>query len=153
MATLTTSSPIKRAFVATLRANNALTSASNVAPEHRGLSGFYEGVAPRKVGYPFLSYNLVAAPYVYDWSGLMLQTAIDAFILSDNSVEANNLDGLVLTTLQDVDLMDILSPGETEQTTLICRRVADLSSDDVDEEGKKIYQVGGTYSIWTQQTL
>jgi hypothetical protein len=150
--TLTTTAPIKRALVATLRANNALSTADD-DPEHRGLSGFFEGLAPRKVNYPFLSYNLVAAPYEYDWSGLMLPTAFDVFIFSDNSVEANNLDGLVLLTLQDADIMDILSPGETGQTTLICRRIADLSSDDTDEEGHKIYQVGGTYSIWTQQSL
>lgn len=151
--TLTTSAPIKQAFVATLRANNALRTESTTDPKYRALSGFYEGLAPRKTAYPFEVYNLVAAPYDYDWTGLMIMTAIDAFTFSDNSVEANNLDALVFNTLQDVDLMSILIPGVTEQTTLICRRVADISSDDVDEEGKKVYQVGGTYLIWTDQTL
>jgi len=83
----------------------------------------------------------------------MILAAIDGFIYSDQSVEANNLDALVWNTVQDVDLMSILTAGITEQTTLICRRVADLSSDDVDEEGTKIYQVGGTYLIWTDQPL
>jgi hypothetical protein len=40
----------------------------------------------------------------------------------------------------------------TGQTTLICRRVADVViPPDLDGEGKKIYQVGGTYEIWTTQ--
>jgi len=149
--TLTTSAPIKQAFVATLRANNALRTAD--LPRHRALTGFYDGLAPRKSDYPFLTYNLVAAPYEYDWTGLMIVSAIDGFIFSDQSVEANNLDALVWNTLQDADLMGILTAGITEQTTLICRRIADMSSDDVDEEGQKIYQVGGTYLIWTDQTL
>lgn len=151
--TITTSAPIKQAFVATLRANNTLRTDSTTDPKYRALSGFYEGVAPRKTAYPFLVYNLVAAPYDYDWTGLMILTAMDAFIFSENSVEANNLDALVFATIQDVDLLSILPSGVTGQTTLICRRVADISSDDVDEEGKKVYQVGGTYLIWTNQTL
>lgn len=149
--TLTTSAPIKQAFVATLRANNALRTAD--PPRHRALTGFYDGLAPRKTEYPFEVHNLVAAPYEYDWTGLMILSAMDSFIFSDQSVEANNLDALVWNTLQDVDLMSILTIGVTEQTTLICRRIADLSSDDTDEEGKKIYQVGGTYLIWTDQPL
>jgi len=142
--TLTTVAPIKQALVATLRANNTLRSA---------VSGIHEGFAPRKVAYPFVTYNFLPTSYNYDSSGLMFITAVDVYVYSENSVEANNLDGLVFTILQDADLMAVLDDGVTEQTTLICRRIADISSDDVDEEGKKVYQVGGSYAIWTDQPL
>jgi len=136
MAPLTTSFPIKRALVQTMRAYTPLKAA---------ISGVFEGVAPEKVKYPFVVYNLVAAPYEWDWTGVMLETAFDIWAFSPNSVEANNIDALVVQAVHDVDL-----PVDG-QTTLICRRVSDLSSDDVDEEGKKVYQVGGTYLIWTDQ--
>jgi hypothetical protein len=142
--TLTTAAPIKQALVATLRANNTLKTA---------ISGIHEGSAPRRVPYPFVAYTFLPNAYNYDTSGLMFVTAVDVFAFSYNSVEANNLDALVFTTLQDADLMAVLDDGVTEQTTLICRRIADISSDDVDEEGKKVYQVGGTYETWTDQPL
>jgi len=142
--TLTTTAPIKQALVATLRANTTFRAA---------VSGIHEGIAPRKVDYPFATYDFLPTQYNYDSSGLMFLTAVDVFIFSRNSVEANNLDGLVFTILQDSDLLSVLGSGVTEQTTLICHRVADISSDDVDEEGKKVYQVGGTYAIWTDQPL
>lgn len=141
---LTTTAPIKQALVATLRANNTLRAA---------ISGIHEGVAPRKTAYPFVSYGFLPTSYNYDSTGLMFVTAVDVYVYSKNSVEANNLDGLVFTTLQDADLMAVLDDGVTEQTTLICHRVADISSDDVDEEGQKVYQVGGSYTIWTDQPL
>lgn len=141
---LTTVAPIKQGLVATLRANNTLKSA---------ISGFYEGFAPRKIDYPFITYDFMPTSYQYDWTALMFVTAVDVWAFSYNSVEANNLDALVFATLQDVDILDVLDDGVTEQTTLICRRIADISSDDADEEGKKVYQVGGTYAIWTDQPL
>jgi hypothetical protein len=142
--TLTTTAPIKQALVATLRANNTLRSA---------ISGIHEGAAPRKVPYPFVAYNFLPTAYNYDSTGLMFVTAADVYAFSYNSVEANTLDALVFTTLQDADLLAVLDDGVTEQTTLICHRVADISSDDVDEEGKKVYQIGGSYAIWTDQPL
>lgn len=151
--TLTTVAPIKQALVATLRANTALKSEQLTGAKHRAVSGFHEGAAPRKVPYPFVTYTFFPTQYHYDSSGLMFVTAVDVSVFSENSVEANNLDALVFSTLQDANLLAILSPGVTEQTTLICHRVADISSDDVDEEGKKVYQVGGTYAIWTDQPL
>lgn len=142
--TLTTAAPIKQALVATLRANNTFKNA---------VSGIHEGLAPRKVPYPFATYGFLPTSYEYDSTNLMFLTAVDVYIYSKNSVEANNLDALVFTTLQDADLLAVLDDGVTEQTTLICHRVADISSDDVDEEGNKIYQVGGSYAIWTDQPL
>lgn len=135
---LSTSSYIKQALVATLRGNTPLKDAIN---------GIYEGFAPVKTKYPFITYNFAAAPYDFAWGSVMIQVLVDIYIFSENSVEANNLDALVLSTLHDAALV------VTGQSTLFCRRDSDLSDTDVDEEGKKIYQVGGSYSIWTDQPL
>jgi hypothetical protein len=69
----------------------------------------------------------------------------DLRVYHTDSVAANNLDALVLTTLNDADL------SVSGQSTLYARRVADLSSPDVDDEGRKVYMVGGTYEVWTDQ--
>jgi len=135
----TTVAPIKRALVAEMRSNLTLKSAAK--------GGFHEGFAAEKVDYPFVVYNHVPTPYEYDWTSVMIPATFDVFVFHWNPVEANNLDALVVATLHDADL------AVDGQTTLYCRRVADLSSTDVDEEGKKIYQVGGTYQIWTDQPL
>jgi hypothetical protein len=135
---LTTSSNIKQALVATLRGNTSLKAA---------IRGVYEGFAPAKTKYPFVTYNFAVVPYDFAWGSVMIRAMVDIYVFSENSVEANNLDALVLNTLQDASL------GVTGQSTLFCRRVMDLSDTDVDEEGKKVYQIGGTYSIWTDQSL
>lgn len=135
---VSTSAHIKQALVVALRANNPLKSA---------VSGIYEGFAPAKATYPFLVYTTVYAPYDFAWGSAILRTAFDIVVWSENSVEANNLDALVIAAIDN-------QPIEvTGQSTLLCRRVNDLSSQDVDEEGKKVYQAGGTYSVWTDQQL
>ena len=146
--TLTTASPIKQAIVATLRANTALTT--EVPPPagnaHKAISGIYEGFAPSSKPYPFLVYNLVYASYDFLWEpGAVMRSSFDVSVWAENSVEANNLDGLVIATLHDVQLV------VAGQTTLLCRRRADLSSVDVDDQGTRVYQMGGTYDIWTDQ--
>jgi hypothetical protein len=60
---------------------------------------------------------------------------------------ANNLGALVTTVLDEADLL------VAGQSMLICRRVADLSDTDTDEEATKIYMVGGTYEVITDQPL
>jgi hypothetical protein len=135
-----TSASVKRAVVRALRASPSLVSAI------RG--GIHEGIAPRKVRYPFITYQLVAAPYQYDWTGVMLRVLIDVSIFAENPVDANNIDALVSGALNDAVL------NVDGQTSLLCRRVADLpTGPDIDSEGKRIYQVGGSYSIWTDQSL
>jgi hypothetical protein len=37
------------------------------------------------------------------------------------------------------------------QSTLLCHRIADFGGQDVDDEGRKIYMVGGTHEVWTDQ--
>jgi hypothetical protein len=39
----------------------------------------------------------------------------------------------------------------TGQQTLICHRVADIRLVDSDEEGHRIYRIGGSYEIMTDQ--
>lgn len=134
--TLTTTANVKQALVATLRADNPLKAA---------ITGIHEGFAPDNANYPFVVYSNVFAPYDFAWGSAMLRTAFDVVVFSENSVEANNIDALVIGALNEKQL------AVTGQSTLLCRRVSDLSSKDVDQEGKTVYQIGGTYSIWTDQ--
>ncbi len=135
---LVTSAPVKRAIVQTLRASPALVAAI--------AGGIHEGIAPRKVRYPFIAYQLVAAPYNRQWGGAILEATFDVSVFAENPVDANNIDALVSAALDEAELvMD-------EQDSMLCRRVADLpTGPDIDAEGRRIYQVGGTYSVWTDQ--
>lgn len=135
--TLSSTAPIKRAIVAHLRRSAALKAAL--------AGGFHEGFAPEKADYPFLTYQLIYAPIARDWGAQQYVAGFDIRIFSSESVEANNIDALVLTVLDDAAL-DI-----DGQSTLLCHRVADLASQDVDDEGRKIYMVGGTHEVWTDQ--
>lgn len=133
---VSTTAQIKQALVAALRANNTLKDS---------VSGFYEGFAAPSKPYPFVVYNMVYAPYDFAWGSVILRTAFDVYVFGENSVDANNVDALISQTLHNADI------SVSGQSTLICRRVGDLSSQDIDEEGKKVYQIGGTYEIWTDQ--
>lgn len=135
--TLSSSAPIERAVVATLRANATLKAALP--------GGMHEAFAPDKAPYPLLTYQTVYAPYDFIWGSTMIYAGIDVNVWAKSSVDAKNIDALVLQTLHDASL------SVDGQTTLICRRVADLRNYDVDDEGRKIYAVGGTYEITTDQ--
>ena len=131
-----THEPLKQAIVRRVRLNVDLYD--------RLIGGIHEGFAPEKAKYPFAVFNLVAAPYEYDWSSVTLIGMFDVFVFSRNSVEAGNLDADLAGWLSDQPL-----PIEG-QTTLLCRRVATVPMPpDVDSEGEKVYQVGGTYEIET----
>jgi hypothetical protein len=138
--TLVTVAPVKRAIVQTLRASPALVSAI--------VGGIHEGIAPRKVRYPFVVYQLVAAPYNRQWGGVIIEAMFDVSVYAENPVDANNIDALITAALNEAVLvMD-------EQDSMLCHRVADLpTGPDLDSGGKRIYRVGGTYSIWAHQTL
>lgn len=135
--TLTTSANISQALVAKLRANGSLHSALT--------GGIHQGFAPSKVAYPFMTYQLISAPVANVWGSLMYLTGYDLVIWHTDSVVAGNLDALVLTTLNDAAL------SVTGQSRVLCTRISDMSSQDVDEEGRKVYAVGGMYAIWTDQ--
>jgi hypothetical protein len=135
-----TSAPVKRALVQKLRASPALVAAI--------AGGIHEGIAPRKVRYPFIVYQLIAAPYNRQWGGVIIEATFDVSVYAENPVDANNIDALITTALDEAVLvMD-------EQDSMLCRRVSDLpTGPDIDSEGKRIYQVGGSYSVWAHQTL
>lgn len=132
-----TISPVKQALVAKLRTSPSLVS---------GLTGgMHEGVALTGKVPPYLTYDVAYSPRSYDWSNVMTLIGFDILITSHDQVEAQNLDQLVTDALHDQVL------GVVGQSTLLCRRVADLSSGDTDESGHKVYQVGGTFEVWTDQ--
>ena len=136
----TTVAPVKRAVVQKLRASSPLVAAI--------AGGIHEAVAPRKVKYPFIVYQIVASSYEYDWTGMQIHALLDISTYAVNPVDANNIDALIAGALNDAALT------VDGQSSLLCRRVGDLpTGPDVDAEGKRIYQVGGTYSIWTDQSL
>jgi hypothetical protein len=135
-----THGPILQALVRRIRANDELYG--------RLIGGIHQGFAPEKFKYPIAVYNFVFGPYDYQWGSLTLIAGIDLFVFSRNSVEADNLDTALAGWLSDQPL-----PVEG-QTTLYCRRVATVPSPpDVDDEGEKVYQSGGTYEIWTDAPI
>lgn len=135
--------PIKQALVRALRDNVALKAALS--------NEIHEGVAPRDAEYPYLVYDVAYAPHEYYWGGDTIRAGFEIVIVSDDQVEAHNLDQSVSDTLHDIELS--LDLGVSGQTGLFCRRRADMSSADFDDAGKKVYQVGGTYEIWTDQNI
>lgn len=150
--TRTTEDLIRRSIVRTLRASNLKQS---------GLSGGeHEETAPRNTKMPFLTYRLVASPYEDDWSNRTIRSWWDVEVWSEDQVEASTLDSQASETLEDSLLpiemvVEGSEPEETVtlQTVLYCRRLTGLRTREVTEEGRSIYRVGGTYSIWTDQPL
>jgi hypothetical protein len=135
---VTTSSPIKRGIVRTVRSSGPLKAAL--------VGGIHEKFAPGKIAYPFMVYDVVAAPYAPLWGSMVIVALVDMMVFALNGVDANNVDQLIFNVFDGTQI------NVDGQTTLICRRVADLpGGPDVDSEGKKIYQIGGMYEIWTDQ--
>ena len=137
---VTTSTAIKRGVVRHARSDVPLKTAI--------VGGIHEGFAPEKVRYPFMVYNLVVAPYADLWGSRVIVALVDMLSFAENGVDASNVDQLILNAFDGAQL------SVDGQTTLICRRVADIpGGPDTDSEGKKIYQIGGSYEIWTDQSL
>lgn len=138
--------PIKQALVRALRDHTALHTAV-------GADGINEGVNPRaeedEDPYPQITYDVVYSARDPDYTGVMMQVEIDVNSLSRSQVEAHNLDQFVAEAL-DADLGQFFETS-AGQTSLLCQRIADLSSVDIDGAGDKVYQVGGSYRIWTDQ--
>lgn len=131
--------PIKQAFVQYLRGD---------APLKAAVTGIFEGEALRETKMPYLTYQVIWAPYDYAWGSVILDVGIDIFVYAENGVDASNIDALVAARLHDASLT------VAGQSTLICRRIADVVIPPyVDDEGKRIHQVGGTYRIWTDQSF
>lgn len=135
--------PLKQSFVRALRDISALKAAV-------GSDGISEGVALEGTEYPFVIYSVgsVYRSRTFGSEGI-LKATIDVVAVSGNQVEAHNLDQLILDGLEDVELdFTDAVPAADEPSTLLCHRVSDLSSVDVDEAGNKVYRAGGTYQIW-----
>lgn len=145
--TVSTGFPVKVAIVQTLRDNVALVQA--IAAARGGAAGkwIHEGFAPEKTKYPFVTYKQIYGPYIFGWGFVLLRAGFDIKVFAENSVEVNSLFALLAAELDEAEL------PVAGQSTLICRRVADLDDQDTDEEGKKIYMVGGSYEVVTDQPL
>lgn len=148
MTTRTTEAQIIRAFVQTVRAQNAAFEAMvATVGVHTAFHGIHEGVAPPETEYPFLTYQMVYAPYDDDRTKRIIRAGVDLSAWSDNAVEASNLDQLATQVIEDQ-----LAPVNG-QTTLYARRISGIRLPEIDEKGDRIYRVGGQYEIWTDQTL
>lgn len=129
---------IWRAFVSYIRANATLKSS---------LTGdVHEGIAAGKTLYPHLVWTPVV-PGVPDdtWGSRTLIAVGDAVIVSRSQVEADNLAQLLDEALDEAPLYVM------GHQTLICHRVGGIRDTDRDEEGRKVYRIGGSYEIWTNQ--
>src|SRR5574339_27931 len=124
--------PIKQALVRALRDNSELYSLV-------GSDGINEGVEPRKGSLPFIIYQVVFVRRDPDHTNLTLMCEMDVWSLSSDPVEANNLDQLVSDALE-ADLGQFFE-GSAGQTSLLCQRIGDMSSADVDDAGNRVYQV------------
>lgn len=130
--------PVARALVQTLRTNATLKAA---------LTGMYEGVAPNGTGLPFLTYSFLGGTAAWQWGSVVNRPRFSVNVWATDNVEARTLDQLVNDTLWDVDL------GVEQQSTLLCRRMYDVSDVLDVGHGRKVFQVGGVYQIWTGQSL
>ena len=129
---------VRQALVRHLRSNLVLAAS---------LPGDWsEGFAPQKTDYPLGVYALHYAPSAYDWSGRVVFLGVDVVIFSKDQGEAASLYSLVFSTLQDAKLT------LTGQTSLQCRQTSDISLQDVDAEGKAIYETGGVFEVRVAQS-
>ena len=130
-----TPSPIKQGLVRRLRETPAGTAA---------IGGIHQTFAPDKTKYPYITYHLVTAPNRFTWGATEIRAMFDIFAWSENSVEAENLDALIAEAMHNASL-DV-----GEQTLLQCRRMgATPTGPTTDGTGRRIYQIGGMYAIWT----
>jgi hypothetical protein len=133
---MSTVAPTKRALVQAMRAHAPLVAAI--------AGGIHEAIAPRKVKYPFVVYQMVSAPHEHQFDGAQIHATFDISTYAENPVDANNVDALVDAAVGDTTLVI------AGQTNMLCHRVAELPmGPDVDSEGRRIYQVGGSYDVWT----
>lgn len=126
--------PIFQALIRTLRSNATLKAA---------VAGFYEGAAPAGTAYPYVTYHLAGGGDTWEFGDVTKKPVVAVQVWGDDQVEARNLDQLCLDTLWDAEL------SIDQQSTLLCRRVHDISNVNAEGSGQKVYQVGGMYRIWS----
>jgi len=81
-----------------------------------------------------------------------MRTGFEVIVVSDDQVVAHSLDEAILNGLKDVALNTYFEPS-SGQSTLFFKRVGDTSFAGRDGEGEKVYQIGGTYVLWSDQAL
>ena len=130
-----TPSPIKQGLVKRLRQQPWFTTV-------RG--GIHQSFAPAKAKYPFITYQTVTAPSEFTGDATEIRALFDVFAWSEKGVEAENLDALIAEALHEAALV------VNGQNLLQCRRIgATPTGPTTDGTGRRIYQIGGTYAIWT----
>lgn len=140
----TTVWPLLQAVVQKLRADTALQAVL--------IGGEHEGVAITGTPYPWLTYQLGYAPRERMLDSVLSRVGIYIHIHSRDQVEARNLDQLVMNALDNATYnFAATEHGSSGQYTLRSVRVLDLTNDDTDDEGRKVYQTGGLYEIWIDQ--
>lgn len=128
----------RQAMIRALRANLPLAAA---------LTGDWsEGEAPVKTAYPLGVISLVPSPGIYDWSGVVWDLYVDVVVFSYDKGQADSLDQLAFTTLQDARL------AVTGLTSLTCRRIGIISLPAVDDKGQSVYSSGGTFHLRIAQS-
>lgn len=133
--------PVKQALVQALRENLALKALV-------GSDGINESTEPRGVDYPYVIYSVTHGYREWDGTNMTLITDVDVYSFSTSQVEAHTLDQLVADALEDKVLNYESGSG---QTSLLCRRIGDLSSAGIDGAGTRIYSMCGIYRIWSDQ--
>lgn len=132
--------PVRQAMLRALRSNLVLATQ---------LTGDWsEGAAPPSVEYPLGVYALVPSPSNYDWSGVVHDLLVDVVVFERDQGDAASLAQFVFATLQDARL-DLEATG---LTSLGCRRTGIISLQDVDDQGKAIFEMGGTWRIRVSQS-
>lgn len=134
-----TSGPLKQAIYRAMKDREAIDNAA--------VGGIHEGFNNSdKIKYPFITYQLVAAPLSRFWGSTVLAAAFDIVARGLDPVEVNSLDSLITDELDGSEL------AVTGLATLIVRREEELPlPPERNAEGKKIYQNGATYSFWVDR--
>ena len=150
MVTFTDSAPIKRAIVRRARTGNG--GALNAAL----VGGIHQGLAPRKIAYPFMVWDEVDAPFTRDWGsndGPMreIRALYDVTIYASNPVVAENLGQLVDALYNDAETaMDALVDGQRVFNCTVLGPRPD-NGPDRDDTGAYFVRIGHTVEIWTVQ--
>jgi hypothetical protein len=129
---------VRQALIQPLRANLVLAD--------QLLGDWSQGAAPQGTDYPLGVISLVPSPANYDWSGVVWDLLVDVVVFSKDQGEADRLDQLVFTTLQDASL------AVTGLTSLTCRRTGTIALQDVDQAGTVVFESGGTFGIRLAQS-
>jgi len=130
-----TPAPIKRGLVRRVRQQAWFTTVKG---------GIHQSFAPKKAKYPFITYGVVTAPSAFTWGAIEVRALVDVFAWSENPVEAENLDALIAEALHEAPL------EVGEQQLIQCRRIsATPTGPTADGTGRRVYQIGSTFEIWT----